>query len=152
MRSGWNCDGDGLRGYAPAQGTNATSDPTACCELCSRVSECQVWTIYSDHCFLKSANCTMIPHTTSISGGATPAAPPAPPAPYPCPPPPPAVPDTWATHAVGKWHVRASALCLCTLFWRAESFLFHFAARVLAMGVHTNVPWVRQLPRVLHRR
>lgn len=100
---GWNCGGGGIKGYAPVTGANATSDPAACCAHCAAVTQCRVWTIFSGQCYLKTANCKFSRVASAISGGSTP--PPPPPYQDKCPPPPPVVPGSWATHAVGKWHV-----------------------------------------------
>ena len=103
---GWNCAGGGIAEHDPVLGANATHDATRCCELCAGVSQCRVWTVYHGQCYLKTSSCTMKRDAKSVTGGNAPP-PPMPPPPYKnvCPPPPPIVPGSWATHAVGKWHL-----------------------------------------------
>lgn len=105
FHKGWNCNGGGLgKGLSPVTGSSATSDPTACCSLCSAHSRCAVWTVYHGKCYLKSAACEP-EMAVGISGGNL-TLPPPPPAPtHPCSSrgaPPKPVPGSWATHAVGK--------------------------------------------------
>jgi arylsulfatase A-like enzyme len=109
FKKGWNCAGGGLPGDAPVAGSRATSEPGVCCSLCSANADCAVWTIYNSKCYLKTAACTMTKSDLSVSGGnaSTPLGPPPPPS-HPCgsraPAPRPAA-GSWATHAVGKWHL-----------------------------------------------
>ena len=107
---GWDCGGGGIAGH-----TNLNiSEPAVCCAACAQLPACEVWTVYpngnSNSCFLKKKTCKPVQKASSWSGGAqnwTPPPPPSPPS-HPCssraPAPPPA-PDSWATHAVGKWHL-----------------------------------------------
>eukprot|EP01079_Euglenida_sp_SAG-EU17-18_P001819 gene1819-2940_t len=56
---GWDCHGAGIPGFTPARGPNATSEPAACCTLCSSVEACSVWTVYKGGCYLKTDKCTL---------------------------------------------------------------------------------------------
>jgi hypothetical protein len=111
LQRGWNCGGGGILGHLNLN----LSTPTDCCAACQQLPACKVWTLYSTsrhhkRCFLKTEQCTPVLSPGSWSGGAkswTP--PPPPPAPsQPCssrPPSPAPAPDSWAAHAVGKWHL-----------------------------------------------
>jgi hypothetical protein len=109
FHEGWNCDGGGLgEGLSPVTGPHATADPAACCALCSAHAACAVWTVYTGHCYLKSADCKP-EMAVGISGGNM-TVPPPPPAPtHPCssrsPPSPKPAAGSWSTAAVGKWHL-----------------------------------------------
>jgi hypothetical protein len=113
FHANWDCHGGGIKPYTPAQGINATSDPGKCCKLCSKVPECQVWTIFHEQCYLKSNTCEPVTHTGSTTGGNTSFTPGPTPGPTPqptlpnvtCPPAPKPAPDDWVTTAIGKWHV-----------------------------------------------
>lgn len=107
FHEGWNCGGGGLEGLSPITGAAATSDPAACCALCSAHSACAVWTVYTGKCYLKTADCKP-EMAIGTSGGNMTVPPPPPPTSHPCssraPPAKPAA-GSFATHAVGKWHL-----------------------------------------------
>lgn len=110
---GVNCGGGGLPGKHPVNGSNG--DAGKCCNNCQADPSCKVWTVYDSKCYLKTSDCQPTTSPRSISGGSLPPpAPPSPPSPppptppTPAPPPCPADPRTagsWATHAIGKWHL-----------------------------------------------
>jgi hypothetical protein len=69
------------------------------------VPECRVWTVWHGQCYLKTTSCSMKRDSKSVTGGSVPAPPAPPPYVNKCPPPPPVVAGSWATHAIGKWHL-----------------------------------------------
>eukprot|EP00041_Stephanoeca_diplocostata_P030711 m.936691 g.936691 ORF g.936691 m.936691 type:complete len:653 (+) comp23811_c0_seq3:148-2106(+) len=98
-QTGWDCHGGGL----PDNRYAGVTDLQQCCDLCHKHENCTVWTVFHTDCFLKTSACIPIHTDNCTTGGIAPVPPPS----RPCSERSTSgvVPDSWATHAVGKWHV-----------------------------------------------